>query len=193
MSAQAVTLDFASFVGEDLGGYDVFDPYLNTDGFNLSTEQNFARWTNGSVYGSNSTGTNAIFCRYRYDSISLTKLGGGAFDFLNIDVANLFTQQNSPFGQVGVPSSTISTIVFTGTLLGGGTTTRTYTTTHDNLFHQVNLNLYGVTSVTWFQSGNSFHQFNNLFVQPYSGVPEPASIGALVVGGIALMRRRRRA
>lgn len=189
--AQAVTLDFSSFVGDDLGGYDVFNPTLSSGGFNLSTEENFARWTSGSVYGSNSTGTSAIFCRYRFDSITLSKQVGGPFDFISVDIANLFTQANSPFAQVGVPSSTISTIVFTGTLLGGGTTTRTYTTTHDDLFHQVNLNMYGVTSVSWIQSGNAFHQFNNVLVTPYSGVPEPASVGALAIGGIALMRRRK--
>ena len=63
----------------------------------------------------------------------------------------------------------------------------------DATYQQLQANLYGVKTleITSFNDeyGTSYYQLDNL---EYSIIPEPATLGLLIVGGLVLSRRRRR-
>ena len=117
---------------------------------------------------------------------TLTMDGGGAFDLLSIDIAELYSGSGS------------ANVTFTGALSGGGTVTQSFTsdgvsaTGNVSSFETVTFTGFNnLVSVNWLQN-SPFHQFDNVTVAP---VPLPAAFSLLLmsIGGLALFRRRAKA
>ena len=188
--AQAgVILDFEGLSVANTGTNDVGDQYVES-GFVLagtstglgtgSTE--FARF--GTI-SNRFTGSTALFSNTRGGLITLSEVDGNAFSLDSIDLAEL-------------NGNNVASTTFVGQLLGGGTTSQTFTLdgiafgpetfTFDDSFNSV-------TSVIWTQA-NPFHQFDNIAISEAvssSAVPEPTSIATfgILFGFVALRRRRR--
>ncbi len=181
-------IDFNSLVGADKDYYSDFSDEVITKGYRFESQDLVSWQSSSSLYSvdGNYTGSTALFSNYREQPVILSRVDGGKFSLLSMDVANLFGKDDSPFPQ------TTSTIVFTGLLSGGGTVTQAYTTTPDDLLHTVSFTGFNnLLSASWVQEGMPFHQFDNVVVTP-AAVPEPGTIAALGLGALGLLRRRRR-
>jgi hypothetical protein len=176
----AQTIDFESIASPN---YQTLSSYTE-DGFTLTPGAG-ATGLFGS-YGStqnqtNYTGSTALFHQDDGATITLTQVGGGAFNLSSIDVSELFNS-----GTQTVPLN------FTGNKAGGGTVSAHFDL--DGTFGNQTLTFNDFTnlsSVTWTQE-SEFHQFDNIVVAP---VPEPATVlGVAALGGglLGLVRRYRR-
>ena len=101
-------------------------------------------------------------------------VSGNPFDFSSIDLSAQFS----------------SVLTFQGTYAAGGTVTETYTTTNAvnqfKTFHPT-MNFTGLSSVKLtFPAGGGVLAMDNVTL------PEPASAGAIALGGLLLSARRRR-
>lgn len=188
-SAHSTLIDFNSLTGSDQSYYTDFDSTVSSNGY-LFDATDLVAWKPGlglTDCGGNYTGTNALFMNFRDDSITLHRADSAAFNLLSLDVANLFLQSSTPF------SDKTSTITFTGHYFGGGTVVQSYTTLADDLLHTVNFSGFSnLSSVTWSQDDAPYHQFDNVVVTTQA-VPEPATVAALGLGALGLLKRRRRA
>jgi len=126
-------------------------------------------------------------------TITLTQTGGAPFSLLSIDLARNFAFDPAP------------TVTFTGTLLGGGTTSATVTVSTPGgfpgsfeLFNSSNglVGLTNLTSLSWDQPlfTQGLNQFTNITL---STVPEPSSLtlaglASIGVGATFWARRRRK-
>ncbi len=175
----AQTIDFESIASPN---YQTLSSYTE-DGFTLTPGAG-ATGLFGS-YGStdsNYTGSQALFHQDDGATITLTQVGGGAFNLSSIDVSELFKSGTTQ----AVPLN------FTGTKAGGGPVSAHFDL--DGTFGNQTLTFNDFTnlsSVTWVQE-SQFHQFDNIVVAP---VPEPATVlGIAALGGgvLGLVRRYRR-
>ena len=195
-SALATTIDFeglaASINGQEavtgLPG-DPSDNSYGESGFTFttsSTTNNLAIW---GTLSSNYFGSTALWNGDGTGTFGVTTLtmdGGGAFDLLSIDIAELYSGSGS------------ANVTFTGALSGGGTVTQSFTsdgvsaTGNVSSFETVTFSGFNnLVSVNWLQN-SPFHQFDNVTVAP---VPLPAAFSLLLMslGGLALFRRRTKA
>ena len=188
--AQAgVILDFESLSVDNMGTNDVGDEYVES-GFSLvgtttglgDGRPEFARF--GTIEN-RFTGSTALFSNSREGLITLSEVDGSAFSLDSIDLAEL-------------TGNDVASTTFVGELLGGGTTSQTFTL--DGIAFEPETFLFNdsfnsVTSVTWTQA-NPFHQFDNIAISEAvsnSVVPEPTSIATFgMLFGFAALRRRRR-
>lgn len=122
-------------------------------------------------------------------TITLTQTNGNPFALISIDLARNFAFDPPP------------TVTFTGTLVGGGTVTETFTVTSPSppltfeTFYFTGFE--GVTSVSWDQPvfTEGLHQFSNVHLFT-SVIPEPSALTLLALGlpmtlaWSARMRRR---
>ncbi|RYG21335.1 PEP-CTERM sorting domain-containing protein [bacterium] len=181
LSAHATVITFEGLpVKTDFGTYITYVSPFTTQGYTFSSIGEYATWTPTSDAGtifSNYTGSAALFENLANDT-TLIKDGGGAFNLLSIDVANVYRQ--------GVSGST--TITFTGTLTLGGTVSQSYDIPADNPLHTVVLSGFTGLSSVLISSPDNAYQFDNVNVE---AVPEPASMAALGLGALALLRRKR--
>lgn len=186
-AAEALVIDFETLAVNDASQH-VHGMSYTENGFNFassSTQHNFATWgtQHANYFGSTAlwngdgTGVNGI--------TTLTRVGGGAFDLLSIDLAELNL----------VDGASVS---FNATFSGGGTTSQNFSldgfqATNDlSSFETLTFTGFDdVVSVSWLQA-TPFHQFDNVTISTADEIPEPATLPLLALGVtvLALMRRR---
>lgn len=154
-------------------------------GFQLSGDALTVIGTDWSAFYS--TGSNSMISNRGDGTITLSKVGGGAFAFNMIDVSEL--------GNSGNLSAT--NVHFIGQLSAGGTADVTIGL--DLVFGNQTVDFgalfASVTSVSWTQA-SPYHQFDNLVIDAAaSALPEPGALAlvALALGGVGVASRRNKA
>jgi MYXO-CTERM domain-containing protein len=188
-----VVISFDGLAQNDAVAHDI-GPVYSADGFVL-TATYFLPASNPpsfNYFGTQSPlypGTTALFHHNSLGQITLTRAGGGAFDFYSIGLAEL------PAGDAqGIPvKSAPFGVTFFGTKEDGATVSDTVTV--DSF---LTLKTYGVSGfqdvveVHWFQGAgppaSPTHQFSDIDVSP---VPEPHGAALLAVGLAAIGAWRR--
>ena len=185
--AQALVIDFEGLAVTDAVQHAHGMSYTEK-GFNFTSSSrlhNFATWgtLSANFFGSTAlwngdgTGVNGI--------TTLTKVGGGAFDLLSIDLAELLLVD---------PSGGAASVNFTATFSGGGTASQSFTlddvrATNDiNSFQTLNFSGFNdIVSVSWLQV-TPFHQFDNVTIRSAAiAVAEPSTLAlfAAALAGLA--------
>jgi hypothetical protein len=186
--AETIVLDFQD-IDVSAGTVGVPSPY-QSQGFSLSsTSGGFAAY--GPNSGFNYAGATGL-AAFAPADIGLTRIGGGTFSLLSIDLARNFAFDDPP------------TVTFTGTLAGGGTISQMFTVTTPvgtQAFQTFTFTGFtDLVSVTWNQPGfppppgQGLHQFTDVTISVAS-VPEPSTLvlGMIgTVGSFCVVRRRRR-
>jgi hypothetical protein len=188
LRADAIVLNFSDVTA---GTLLVFSPYLS-QGFTLTSSSggfvfNSPDTGNGSMQtpGNNPfyAGANAL-AAFAPATITLTQTDGAPFSLLSIDLARNFEFDPAP------------TVLFTGTLAGGGTVSQSFTVTtpvgSPAAFQPFDFTGFtGLASVSWDQPDPSLglNQFTNITL---SIVPEPSSWVLLGIGASCLMLGARR-
>ncbi len=134
------------------------------------------------------SGSAALYNYYGNSVTTLTKVGGGAFDLVSIDLADYYYYL-SPLS-----------LTFTGTPVAGGSVFQTFSIPGSRVSQTWATYAFGsafdnVTSVAW-QSSLPYHEFDNITIGGV--VPEPATVSLLATGlvgmaGARLRRRRKQA
>jgi hypothetical protein len=176
MLASATIITFDSL--EQAGSSFQYLSSYNENGFNLSAgslgsaQQGNTGWYFGSA---------SLFNDHGSAVTTLTKIGGGTFNFDSIDLAPVSTVYGSG-----------ATVSFVGNVNGGGTVNASYTLNSTFSFQTFALTGFNnLDSVTWIQSAN-YHQFDNLVLDQSSRVPEPGSLAlvGLALAAFAVARRK---
>lgn len=179
--AGAATITF-----NELTTTNYFNPVnpLTSGGFLFSNSQN----TNDALGVWNTSGTDtadpgfaAVFVNYGFTTTTMTQVGGGAFDFTSIGLADVYD------------NGVASTIAFTFNYFAGGNSTQSVTL--DSLIGQQTFafNQTALASVSWVTTAGDggWNQFDNVVVNG-NQVPEPASLALMGLGLAAFAARRRK-
>ncbi|MCA9209259.1 MAG: hypothetical protein KDA55_12925, partial [Planctomycetales bacterium] len=184
--ARAVVIDFQS-LETAINGQSVVNPSTKTyteKGFTFSsssTQFNLAVWGtlhanylgSTALWNGDGTGVSGI--------TTLTKVGGGAFDLLSIDLGELRMDLSFLGG---------ASVTFNAIFQGGGAISQTFNldgtmiTNNTSSFETFNFSGFNkVVSVSWLQV-SPYHQFDNVTIRTVSPVPIPAifPIFAAVMG-----------
>jgi hypothetical protein len=178
------------------GGTDsapIFTPYVS-QGFTLTATNPPTGFSSGLV----AHGPNSIFFEGKVgvstfapssppdNVLQLTQTNGQAFSLLSIDLARLFPFDDAP------------TVTFTGTKVGGGIVTMSFTVDTPSGVRQFEtFNFAGFTnlvSVTWGQPAPpaGANQFTDILLQT-GAVPEPSSLALMALGFPMVLSYRFRA
>jgi hypothetical protein len=184
-SASAQVVDFEDLANNGAGGFTFQGDNVVSGGFRFASvlQQGnpgaIASWTEDSpdFY----TGSVAIFANTGGDSLDMSLVGGGAFDVLSIDACDIFRA-----------AGTAMTVTLTGTRADSSIVSDSFVLVPSN-----DLTTYAVSGLTDVVSlnlsddngGSLWFQFDNVVVNV---VPEPATIVALGIGAVALLRRRQK-
>lgn len=182
LAAHAVVIDFEGLSGTNIGNYTTHGGTVDAQGFRFACME-FGSWnpiSTSETTFSNYTGSTALFDNADSPSITLTKIGGGTFSLLSMDLANVYRQSSLPGSQ---------TVSFTGTFADSSTIAQTFVTSaSDALQASVFNGFTNVTKVEWKFEVGSYHQFDNVAID---AVPEPATVAVLTLGLVGAIRRRR--
>lgn len=183
--AQAQVIDFDELAHG--GSYTVHQTIV-ADGFNF--DGSFGYSNQLGVWGRDSSnqadpGAASVFINHGNNIITMTQVGGGAFDFASIDFADVYNQGNS------------STFQLTFNYAAGGSTSSQITL--DNLagLQTFTFNQAGLASVSWqnIAGDGGWGQFDNVNVGSITApVPEPETYALMLagLGMVAWVARRRR-
>ncbi len=178
LNASAAVVDFESLYHDDDQVVDVGARYVE-DGFQLDNAGFFPFATYGAQIG-DFVGSTALINDNDDGMTTLTRVGGGAFSLVSIDLAELF------IGEVDY------SVTFTGTKADASVVTQSFVL--DGAFgaetFAFNSDFVGVTAVSWANTAG-YHQFDNINV---AAVPEPETYALFLAGlGLVGMIARRRA
>jgi hypothetical protein len=182
--AQAAVMNFESLALNDNAVHNAGSTYTES-GFTLSYSGSVGLLYYGTQYRSYQ-GSTALFPYSVNNLISLTKVGGGAFDLASIDLTD-FTGGNG----------TQNTIFnFTGTRADNSTVNQSVTVDDLSGFQTFNFSGFNnLAKVEWRSNsgGGSTPQFDNINVSAAgtTSVPEPFTIIGTVIGGTAAVRMRK--
>lgn len=132
-------------------------------------------------------GNAAIFVNYGYTTTTMTRIGGGNFDFTSIDLADVYNLGSSV------------TLQFTFNYAAGGFASQSVTLDNSPGLQTFAFNQSGLSSVDWVTTGgaNGWNQFDNVVVDANTApVPEPETYAMMMAGiGVlgAVARRRKQA
>ncbi len=120
------------------------------------------------------TGSVAIFANYDTDFLTMNQVGGGVFDVLSMDIADV------GLFDVGIPVMMIGTradlSIVTETIITSSPTLTSYGLS--NMTNLISMDIHDNSRVV---------QVDNIV----TAVPEPASVAVIVLGSAACLRRRR--
>jgi hypothetical protein len=170
-------------------------PTYSQDGYTLTCSPGnsscFGNWILNGDAGFNANGSNpTIFTNTAATTTTLTKDGGGSFDFTSIELADIYNGTSG--GQV----------TFNFNFLGGATSSQTVTLAQTSGLQNFVFDQLGLTSVSWVPvtTNGRFVQFDFLNVTGDAvspGVPEPATWAMMLLGfgfvGFAMRRMQRQA
>lgn len=183
--AGLVTLTFDNLTTNDALEHFI-GPTYSVDGLTLTaTDNDPLTPPDFAFFGTQATqfdGSTALFHHISDGEIALTRSGGGSFDLLSMDVAEVPNLDVN-----GQPVPTTFSIAFTGTRADGSTITESF---NGQGFPTISTVLFpeftDVVSVDWFQGpggpGTGTHQFDNIVVQAPSVVPEPPTFVLFAFG-----------
>lgn len=183
-----VTLNFENLSNPSNGNYSSQGASVTQNGFTVTDTANIGGLYSiapNSGFSQLYTGSVALFNGAQNGDITtLTQNSGSAFTLNSIGIANLFLQPTTSGG-----------VLFTGSLLGGGTVTQTFTHGASNSLETVILgnSFTNLTSVSFRQTTARF-QFDNIVLNAPAVTPEPGSVALLVgmsVSGVGFLIRRR--
>lgn len=145
-------------------------------------------WDQGSIYNAD-PGGRTLNNNFFRSTITLSKVGGGLFDFVSVDLANIFNNQD------GQPGGDVLFSFFDGV----NTTTQTVTLDALPGLQTFTFNRTGLVSLTFKAVTTNEVQTDNFVLDAPggttgTGVPEPATWALMLAGfglaGAALRRRR---
>ncbi len=181
-SAEATTINFDGFAFNDSAIHDLtpISGSLSLDGFTFTAGQ----FTKFDVFGTQEgrfAGQVAMFNNANFGATMLTRVGGGTFSLLSLDVANILGP--------GADSITLH-----GQVHGGGTVSESFA--FNSFGHLTTLTLdrdfRDLDSVSFDENPSPGFQFTDLVVS--TEVAEPAGLALFGVGlaaGLAFLRKRR--
>ncbi len=139
-------------------------------------------WGKNSPYQSD-PGFASVFVNYGNTTTTMQQVGGGAFDFFSIDLADVYNQ------------GSVVTLQFTFNHNGGGATSQFVTLDNTPGLQTFVFGESNLDSVTWrtTSGANGWNQFDNVNTTP--AVPEPETYALMLagLGVVGLLARRRRA
>ncbi|MBA3725802.1 MAG: PEP-CTERM sorting domain-containing protein [Armatimonadetes bacterium] len=181
VASNAQIVDFEDLLNNGTSGVTFYGDNVDSGGYNFASllhagdEIAIASWTADDPFGYY-TGSTAIFANYYDDGLMMTEIGGGPFDVLAIDMADVFL------------SGTGDLVTFTGIHSDLGVTVNVIPLTDGST-----LETYALTGMTDLISLEIIDGVNNdVQIDNLNTVPEPAAVTGLAVGLVALAFRRRR-
>jgi hypothetical protein len=178
--AATITMDFESLAQPGSGVNNIGNTY-SEDGFVL--KKGVGEPFPFAVFGtaeSRFPGSTALFNDTSNGVITLSKQGGGLFDFLSVKLSEL-------------NGSSSASVTFKGIKSDSSTVSSTFNL--DSIFGFETFSLSGftgLTSVSWIQEP-SFHQFDDIVLATdgTTSVPTPALLPGLAGLGVAALRKRK--
>jgi hypothetical protein len=190
-AAQAATILTFDELPASLYAQTVVSQGYQFDDFVANSPIALFTWYDGAPYGAD-PGGRTLNNNFFQSTITLSKVGGGTFDFNSVDLADIYNSYDSPLG---------GDVLFS---FFDGTSTTTQTVTIDKLpglqtftFNKTGLVSLSFKAVTFneVQTDNFVLNASSVVVDPGGGaVPEPKTWALMLAGfglaGTALRRRR---